>query len=138
VRRVQTLRKWIAQSHGAEAYVEFSSVLTNGAMQFRYDLDKVMELETRSKRSIGSIGIISARIDMTLAHDRVNELGKIDRPSLIIGTRDDATVPVYFSEDLHAAIKGSKLIILDEGGHYSYRRKPGEWNTIVDKFLAER
>ncbi len=25
---------------------------------------------------------------------------------------------------------------LDEGGHYSYRRRADEWNAIVDDFLA--
>ena len=37
-----------------------------------------------------------ARIDMTLNHDRTGELHKIDRPSLVLGTIDDSTVPVYF------------------------------------------
>ncbi len=136
ISRVQNLRRMIAQAYGPEMYVEFSTILTNGPAQFRHNLDKVMEIEARSKQTIGSVEIISARIEMTLTHDRVAELGRIDRPSLIIGTRDDATVPSYFSEDIHAAIKGSELVILDEGGHYSYRRRADEWNAIVDDFLA--
>jgi pimeloyl-ACP methyl ester carboxylesterase len=56
---------------------------------------------------------------------------------LIIGTRDDATVPFYFSEDLHAAIEGSRLILVEEGGHYSYRRHSDEWNALVSPFLEE-
>jgi pimeloyl-ACP methyl ester carboxylesterase len=136
-RRLQTYRKWIAESHGQEAYVEFSSILTNGTQQFRYDLDKVMALEERAKRTIAPIEIIAARIDMTLTHDRCDEIGQIDRPSLIIGTTDDATVPVYFSLDLHEAIKGSELHIFEQGGHYSYRRHFGEWNALVKRFLEE-
>lgn len=137
IQRVQTLRKWIAESHGPEAYVEFSSILTNGTLQFRYDLDKVMALEARAKATIGSVDIIVARIDMTLTHDRLDELSRIDRPSLVIGTTDDATVPVYFSNDLHEAIKGSRLHIFDQGGHYSYRRRPEEWNAVLQSFLSE-
>lgn len=135
VRRLQTYRKWIAETHGQEAYVEFSSILTNGTQQFRYDLDKVMALEERAKKTIAPIEIISARIDMTLTHDRLGEIETIDRPALIIGTTDDATVPVYFSLDLHEAIKGSELHIFDQGGHYSYRRHVGEWNALVERFL---
>lgn len=135
--RLQTYRKWIAESHGQEAYVEFSSILTNGTQQFRYDLDKVMALEERAKKTIAPIDIIGARIDMTLTHDRLDELGRIDRPSLVIGTTDDATVPVYFSLDIHEAIKGSELEILDQGGHYSYRRHADKWNPIVETFLAK-
>jgi aminoacrylate hydrolase len=74
---------------------------------------------------------------MTLTHDRSAELARIGSPSLIIGTRDDATVPSHQSEDLHHAIAGSRLVILDEGGHYSYRRHWQEWNRIVDGFLRD-
>ena len=48
ITRVQMTRKRIALSYGAEEYVKVSSLFTNGAMQFRYDLDKVLELERRA------------------------------------------------------------------------------------------
>lgn len=137
LRRLQTYRKWIAESYGQEDYVEFSSVLTNGAKQFREDLDNVMALEERAKQTVGPVEILAARIDMTLNHDRTGELDRIDKPSLVLGTNDDSTVPVYFSFDLHKAIKGSQLHIFDEGGHYSYRRFAKEWNAVVDKFLDQ-
>ena len=112
-------------------------MLTNGAKQFRYDLDNVLALEERAKQTVSPVAILSARIDMTLNHDRTGELAKIDRPSLVLGTADDATVPVYFSLDLHEAIKGSQLHIFDEGGHYSYRSHADEWNAVVGKFLDQ-
>ena len=96
-----------------------------------------MEIEKRSLGTIAPPEILAARLDMTMAHDRVDELHKIRNPSLIIGTRDDATVPFYFSEDLNAAIEGSRLILVEEGGHYSYRRHSDEWNALVSPFLAE-
>ena len=135
IRRVQMTRKRIALSYGPEEYVRLSSLFTNGAMQFRYNLDKVMALEERSLKTIAPVEVLAGRLDMTMAHDRTGEIGGIRNPSLIIGTRDDATVPSYFAEDLHAAIDGSKLVILEEGGHYSYRRHPEEWNDIVRTFL---
>jgi aminoacrylate hydrolase len=137
ITRVQMTRKRIALSYGAEEYVKVSSLFTNGAMQFRYDLDKVMELERRALATVAPVDVLAGRLDMTLAHDRVAELHKIRNPSLVIGTRDDATVPSYQSEDLHKAVKGSRLVIVEEGGHYSYRRHAGEWNKIVSDFLAE-
>jgi aminoacrylate hydrolase len=106
-------------------------------MQFRYNLDRVMEIERRSLETIAPPEILAARLDMTMAHDRLDELHKIRNPSLVIGTRDDATVPFYFSEDLHAAIEGSRLILVEEGGHYSYRRHSDEWNALVKPFLDE-
>ena len=103
ITRVQTTRKRIALAYGPEEYVKVSSLFTNGAMQFRYDLD----------------------------------LHRIRNPALIVGTRDDATVPFYQSEDLHKAVAGSRLVIVEEGGHYSYRRHWREWNRIADAFLRE-
>ena len=133
--RVQMTRKRIALSYGPEEYVKLSSLFTSGAMQFRYNFDKVMELEARALKTVAPAEVLAGRIDMTLNHDRSAELHKIDKAALIIGTRDDATVPFYQSEDLHKAVKGSKLVIVEEGGHYSYRRHWQEWNKIVDPFL---
>jgi aminoacrylate hydrolase len=135
--RVQMTRKRIALSYGPEEYVKVSSLFTSGAMQFRYNLDKVMELEQRALKTVATVEVLAGRLDMTLNHDRTAELYKIARPSLIVGTRDDATVPFYQSEDLHKAVKGSRLVIVEEGGHYSYRRHWQEWNKIVDPFLRD-
>jgi len=135
--RVQTARKHIALSYGPEEYVKVSSLFTNGAMQFRYNLDKVMELERRALKTVAPVEVLAGRLDMTMSHDRSADLHKIRAPSLVIGTRDDATVPVYQSEDLHKAIAGSKLVVVEEGGHYSYRRHWQEWNKIVGPFLRQ-
>ena len=138
INRVQMTRKRIALAYGAEEYVKVSSLFTNGAMQFRYDLDKVRELEARALKTVAPVDVLAGRLDMTMAHDRVAELHKVGNPALIVGTRDDATVPFYQSEDLHRGIPGSKLVIVEEGGHYSYRRHWQQWNGIVDAFLAEQ
>ena len=33
-------------------------------------------------------------------------------------------------------IPGSQLLLLEDGGHYSYRRHPAKWNAAIDDFLA--
>lgn len=137
ITRVQTTRKHIALAYGPEEYVRVSSLFTNGAMQFRHDLDKVMELERRALKTVAPVEILAQRLDMTMQHDRTSGLHTIRNPSLILGTSDDATVPSYQSEDLHEAIPGSRLVILEEGGHYSYRRHWQQWNRIVAAFLNE-
>lgn len=137
ITRVQMTRKRIALSYGPEEYVKVSSLFTSGAMQFRYDFDKVMELERRALATVASVDVLAQRLDMTLTHDRSADLDKIRAPSLVIGTVDDATVPSYQSEDLHNAVAGSRLLIVEEGGHYSYRRHWQQWNKTVDAFLKE-
>jgi aminoacrylate hydrolase len=137
ITRVQLTRKRIALSYGAHEYVKVSSLFTNGAQQFRYNLDKVRELEQRALATVGPVDVLAQRLDMTLAHDRSGELCKVRNPSLVVGTRDDATVPSYQSEDLAKAIPGARLAFVEEGGHYSYRRHWQQWNKMVDGFLRE-
>lgn len=138
IRRVQTSRMRIAQSYGPEEYIKFSSLWTCGPNQFRYNWDIVQALENRQKQTIVPVDVLVGRLRMTLEHDRKGELHKITRPSLVIGTEDDPTVPGYFAGDLHRAIKGSRLYMMREGGHYSYRRNAAEYNAVVESFLKER
>lgn len=136
ITRVQTARKQIALAYGPAEYVKVSSLFTNGPQQFRFDLDKAMELEKRALTTVAPVDILAQRLDMSMLHDREADLGRIRAPSLIVGTLDDATVPSYQSEDLHKAIPGSRLVIVPEGGHYSYRRHWQAWNKTVADFLA--
>tara|TARA_R110002110_G_scaffold284987_2_gene499284 strand:- start:45298 stop:46107 length:810 start_codon:yes stop_codon:yes gene_type:complete len=137
ITRVAITRKRIAESYGPEEYVKVSSMFTSGADQFRHNLDAVMELERRALETVGPVEILTARLDMMLAHDRTDEIAKIDKPSLVVGTVDDATIPYYFAEDLSAAIPGSQMKLFDDGGHYSYRRHPEKWNAMIGEFLTE-
>lgn len=134
----QTARIHIAESCGPEEYIRFSSLWVCAPNQFRYDWDKVQALEERQRRTIGPVEVLVARLRMTLEHDRRAELHRIARPSLVIGTEDDATVPAYFARDLHAAIRGSELYLMREGGHYCYRRHPDEYNRVLGEFLERR
>jgi aminoacrylate hydrolase len=136
ITRVALTRKRIALSYGAEEYVKVSSMFTSGANQFRHNLDAVMALEKKALESVGSVEILTARLDMMLAHNREDEIHKINKPSFIVGTVDDATIPYYFAEDLHAAIPGSEMQLFEDGGHYSYRRHPKRWNDTIEKFLS--
>ena len=135
--RVQITRRRIAETYGSEEYVKVSTMFTSGALQFRNNFDKVMELEARALATVAPVKVLVGRIDMTLNHDRSSELANIDKSSLVIGTVDDGTVPFYFTEDLHDAIPGARKVIFEEGGHYSYRRHPERWNELVDAFLAD-
>lgn len=135
ITRVAITRKRIAESYGPEEYVKVSSMFTSGADQFRNNFEAVMELEKRALETVGPLEILIARLEMMLAHNRTDEIGRIDKPSLIIGTVDDATIPYYFAEDLHEAIPGSEVLMFEDGGHYCYRRHPEKWNTVVQAFL---
>ncbi|MBT5948636.1 MAG: alpha/beta fold hydrolase [Nitrospinaceae bacterium] len=133
--RLQTSRKQIAQAYGTEEYIKFSSLWTCGATQFHNMYENLLELEERQKETIAPVEVLVARIDMTLNHDRKDELTEIKKPSLIIAAKDDALTPPYFAQELQGYIEGSELVVLEEGGHYSYRRSHEEWNAAAEAFL---
>lgn len=135
--RIQRLRKDIVLNCGVETYIEASSIWTGGITMFRNNYEKIVDLEKRQRETIAETDVLARRIDMTLAHDRVAELPKIDRPALIVTAKDDVLTPSYFAEELNRAIPGSRLLVLEEGGHNSYRRNPEAWNAGVHAFLNE-
>lgn len=64
-----------------------------------------------------------------------NELNKITLPTLVaVGEEDVATVPAK-SEQLHHAIKGSKLILIPKAGHSSCIEQPKFVNKIINDFI---
>lgn len=64
------------------------------------------------------------------------ELGAVTLPVLIIaGEEDVATVPAK-SEQLHALIKGSHLVMIPRAGHSSVIEEPAAVNAAMESFLA--
>ncbi len=135
--RIQRLRKDILLHCGVETYIQASSIWTGGVTMFRNNYETMVDLENRQRETIAEPDVLARRIDMTLAHDRLSELPEITRPALIVTAKDDVLTPPYFAEELNRAIRGSRVLVLEEGGHNSYRRNPEGWNSGVGAFLKE-
>jgi len=135
MRRLQNARKQILHAYGTAAYIEVSSLWTGGPTMFRNNFERMVELEKAQEKTIADSDILTARIDMTLQHDRLADIRNIGHRALIIGAKDDPLTPPYFAEDLHNFIETSELLILEFGGHNSYRRNAQAWNSAVDNFL---
>lgn len=68
-------------------------------------------------------------------HGIANELLHITLPTLIaVGEEDVATIPAK-SEQIHRAIKGSKLIHIPRAGHTSCIEQPESVNKIINDFI---
>ncbi len=104
---------------------------------FRDSLDMMLDLEKRQRETIADTDILTARIDMTLAHDRFDEIGNIGQPALVISAKDDPLTPPYFGEDLSGMLRNAEFVLLEFGGHNSYRRNTEAWNAAVDAFLKK-
>jgi pimeloyl-ACP methyl ester carboxylesterase len=70
-------------------------------------------------------------------HDALGRLGSLQMPVHVIGARRDIMVPPFRSEDLHAAIPGSRFTLID-AGHLVNVEAAQEFNAAVLDFIAEQ
>ncbi|MFI5002763.1 MAG: alpha/beta fold hydrolase [Reyranellales bacterium] len=68
--------------------------------------------------------------------DRRPDLPRIKCPTVVVCGRDDAATPLFLSEEMAAAIKGSELIVIEQCGHLITMEKPEETNAILRKWLS--
>ena len=87
----------------------------------------------------GEIGVEIYKRQEELAAIRVDrrpDLPKIKCPTIVVCGRDDAATPLFLSEEMAAAIKGSELIVIEQCGHLVTMEKPEETNAILRKWLS--
>ncbi len=65
-----------------------------------------------------------------------SSLDEIEIPTLIICGREDVVTPLAQSESMNAAIKGSKLQIIENAGHVSNLEQPHEFAKYLSEFLG--
>jgi 3-oxoadipate enol-lactonase len=68
--------------------------------------------------------------------DSTPMLGTIDLPTLVVGGAEDALTPPDELRTLAAAIPGSRLELLEHGGHLSPLERPAAFNHVVREFLG--
>lgn len=70
------------------------------------------------------------------SYDVRGRLAEIRAPTLILHGRDDGRVPVDRAEELHRGIPGSRLVVLDDCGHWPHVEKRTEFVAAVKEFLG--
>ena len=71
---------------------------------------------------------------MLLAFDRAADLDRLHQPTLIIGARDDALVPIHHAHRLRQRLPHAALSVLD-GAHFHPRTDPEPFAARVREFL---
>jgi pimeloyl-ACP methyl ester carboxylesterase len=95
-------------------------------------VDEVMAMCTET-------GVEIYKRQEALAVDRVDrraDLPKIKCPTVVVCGRDDAATPLFLSEEIAAAIKGSELVVVEQCGHLVTMEKPEETNAILRRWLS--
>jgi 4,5:9,10-diseco-3-hydroxy-5,9,17-trioxoandrosta-1(10),2-diene-4-oate hydrolase len=68
---------------------------------------------------------------------RVNRLGELRMPTLIVWGRQDPIIPVGHGERAHQLIADSRLVVFDNCGHCPQLECPLEFNRVAREFLGE-
>ncbi|MGE5523947.1 MAG: alpha/beta fold hydrolase [Rhodospirillaceae bacterium] len=98
---------------------------------------EIDEERARNTSAAPPVEVSIGRIDALLAFDRRAGLPHIKSPTLILASCNDYITPSYYAEALALAIPGSKLVVLDGGGHSLSKTRPDDFNRIVMDFLAD-
>jgi proline iminopeptidase len=63
-------------------------------------------------------------------------LAKLHVPALVIVGRHDAITSPRFADELHAALPGSRLVVLEHSGHMGHLEEPAEFARAVVEFVT--
>ena len=69
--------------------------------------------------------------------DRMNEISRIDLPTLVVCGEDDALTPVKYSQYMKERIRNARMVIVPDAGHSVMLEKPEELNNVLRSFLVE-
>jgi aminoacrylate hydrolase len=84
--------------------------------------------------AMAPLAVTAARVRMLLAFDRSADLHRIDQPTLIVGARDDALIPIHHAHRLRAQMPHAAFCEL-EGAHFHPRTDPAPFAARVAVFL---
>lgn len=69
--------------------------------------------------------------------DRMNEIGCIALPTLMVCGEDDALTPIKYSQYMKDRIPNSRLVIVPEAGHSVMLEKPEALNAALKSFISD-
>ena len=69
--------------------------------------------------------------------DRMNDIGRIDLPMLIVCGEDDALTPVKYSQYMKQKIRNARIVVIPDAGHSVMLERPEELNEALRSFLTE-
>lgn len=81
-----------------------------------------------------AVAVLRAQLDALDKFDALDELGRIEVPTIVLGGRADMIVPGFGSEEIAAAIPGAELRMF-ETGHGCMVEEMAEFNAAVTTFL---
>jgi len=83
------------------------------------------------------VGVAAAARALAEREDSVPTLSQIDCPTLLVFGEEDAITPPDVGRQMHAAIRGSRLVLIPRAGHLPPIEQPERFADVLREFLAE-
>ena len=80
-------------------------------------------------------GVIANQLGMAARPDSIPMLPTVDVPTLCVGATEDIPAPTAEIERIHRGIRGSKLRVIQQAGHFAALEKPEEFAEVLREFL---
>ena len=103
-----------------------------------YGSDTAPEVVERVERDRRRTPPETERADWTASHafDRMEDLGRIDAPTLVLAGAADALTPLKYARYLEENIGGARLEVVEGGGHMLPVERPREVGELIRDFVA--
>ncbi len=95
----------------------------------------VLETVRSMCQEVGPDGLVNQQLAMMNRSDRRDGLSAISCPTVVISGRQDQAWPLEHSEEMAAAIPGSKLVVVENCGHFSVIERPEEVTAALRAWL---
>lgn len=130
--RAQQAEKALSEGMAGIADAMLPKLLTPETVSKHPDIVKrVRDMILKTKPE----GAAAALLGMAEREDQTLFLPQISSPTLILVGAEDAITPVADSEKMHAAIAGSRLVVLENAGHVSNLERTTQFNEALLDFL---
>jgi pimeloyl-ACP methyl ester carboxylesterase len=92
--------------------------------------------ETIEQMACKSVACYMASTQATWTADYRRVLPSIDIPVLVLCGEHDSIAPLVLSEEIAAAVAGSRLEVVEGAGHVANADAPGRFNALLRDFLS--
>ena len=80
-------------------------------------------------------GVMKDTFKLVINQDATDEAKAISSETLLIYGSDDSTTPLEMGQQLHSLINGSRMEIIEGGGHHLLSDSPAQAARIIKEFL---
>jgi len=127
----------VLQRLGATSYTALGQLLGFPSEWINEHEDTIKRAIARAEDNLASPEATEARLRMLLDHDRLDDLRRIEAPTLVLGAPDDMIVPMAHSLTLSERIDNATVVEIP-GGHFFPQTAPELFADTVRRFLSEQ